>query len=419
MNKKNSKKLRVCLVTKRFPLLGQAATHGFLWPVSKGLAQEHDVTVLAYKNPEGRDCIQEEGITAFYLGHSYESENFPFIVDQKFKELHTEKPFDIVHSLDGGGIQIGLKKRQYSVAMVYGIEAIKLSQIFSMMGVVQESLRSFIRTGLMTTYIFLKNYYGGDRKLLKTADGVFITSLQERIALERHYLYPELKTFMVPYGIEIYDLSLRGKPEELRRKLGLPAHAQRVVTVTDMSGFAEMDVLLRAFEKVAIKKRSARLIIIGEGPYFKQIERLTLDLALSSRVTFVGSPSHTELLDYISLADAFVKLNSRVSGIDPSMIEAMAQKRVVVCSKFSPVASLLDNGIDGFFLSPTDVRALFQLLMDILGENVAVEEIGERARRKVMGYFDPKKMVEQTIIAYEKAIQTKGFSKWVRELFPL
>ena len=72
------------------------------------------------------------------------------------------------------------------------------------------------------------------------------------------------------------------------KKIGLPANAQVVVTITDMQDLTEMRYLLRSFEKVAIKKPAARLIVIGTGPLRKEIEFEMLNLALGSRVHFVG-----------------------------------------------------------------------------------------------------------------------------------
>ena len=396
--------LRICLVANKFPLLGRAAAHGFLWPIAKGLARNHEVTVLAHKNPQSKYEIQQDDITAFYLGHRHHGLSFPSAVNQKFSELHTEKPFHIVHSIDNSGFQIGLNKKKYKVAMTYNVEATGMSQVFSVMGMVQESLRSMIRTSMAVGYIFLKTYYGGDRKLLKTADGVFVTSPQQKLVLERHYLYPELKTYSIPYGIEIGDLSPREKPEELRKKLGIPGHAQTVVTFTDMSEMAEVRNLLRAFEKVAIKKPSARLIIVGEGPLFKSIEREMLDLVLGSRVTFVGSVNNVDLLDYIALADVFVNLSSRTSGLDPSMIEAMAQQKVIIGSEISPIATIVEGGVDGFLIRPADVGSLSELLMRVFNGHIATDQMGRQARQKVMSLFDTEKMVEQTIAAYRKAL---------------
>ncbi len=401
---RHSEKLSICLVAKKFPLLGRAATHGFLWPIARGLAQDHEVTVLSHTNPQGQHEIKEEGISAFYLGHLYPREKFSSVAHRKFSELHAQKPFHIVHSIDKNGLEIGLKKKQYKVAMTYNVEATRMAQVFSIMGLTQESFASMIRTSLKVAYVFLKTYYGGDRKLLKTADGMFVTSPQQKMALERHYLYPELRTYSIPYGIEIGDLSPRERSEELRKKLGLPESARITVTSTDMIEVAEIRNLLRAFEKVVIKKPSARLIIIGEGPLFKKIERDTLDLALGSKVIFTGAVSHLDLLDYIALADTFVNLSSRTSGLDPSMIEAMAQQKVIIGSEMSPISTVVEDQVDGFLIRPADVGNLYQLLIKISEGHLAMGLIGQRARQKVMSLFDTKQMVRQTVEAYKKTL---------------
>ena len=397
-------KLRICLVANKFPLLGRAATHGFLWPIARGLAQDHDVTVLAYKNPQGKYEIQQDDITAFYLGHRHQGRSFLSAVNKKFAELHAQKPFHIVHSIDNSGFKIGLLKKKYKVAMTYNVEATNMSQIFSIMGMTQESIKSILHTSMAMGYVFLRTYYGGDRKLLKTADGIFVTSPQQKLALERHYLYPELKTYSIPYGIEIGDLSPRERPEEFRKELGIPGHAQTVVTFTDMTEMAEVRNLLRAFERVAIKKPSTRLIIVGEGPLFKSIEREMLDLALGSKVIFVGSVNNPDLPDYIALADVFVNLSSRTSGLDPSMIEAMAQQKVIIGSEMSPIATIVEDGIDGFLIRPADVGNLSDLLIRSFDGRMATNQIGQQARQKVMRLFDTQKMVEQTVAAYRKTL---------------
>src|SRR5690606_32443684 len=137
-------------------------------------------------------------------------------------QLHKTQAFHIVHSIDAGAFRIALNKKRYGVAVSYDVEATQMSQLFSIMGYSQETLGSLLSTGFAMTYKFLTTYLGRDRKILKTSDGVFVTSPQQKIALERYYLYPDRKTFVVPYGIEIGDLSPREKSEELRKKLGIP-----------------------------------------------------------------------------------------------------------------------------------------------------------------------------------------------------
>jgi glycosyltransferase involved in cell wall biosynthesis len=284
-----------------------------------------------------------------------------------------------------------------------------MAQLFSILGMAQETLSSLLRTSVAVGYKFLRSFYGRDRWLLKTADGVFVTSPMQRIILERYYLYPDSRTFTVPYGIEIGDLQPKERAESLRSELSIPQHAKTVVTVTDMSELGEMKNLLQAFQKVTIKKPNTRLIIVGNGPLKHEIEYEMLQLALGSRVIFTGPVKNTDLTDYISLGDVFVDLSSRTSGFEPSMLEAMAQEKVIIGSEVSPISTIVEDGRDGFLIRPADTNALSNLIVDVFTENIMTTEIGSSARKKVLNLFDTEKMVDQTLAAYFKILNRSGY----------
>lgn len=407
-------KLNLCIVASKFPILGRATDHGFLWPVARGLVKRgHKVTVLSWKNPQAEKEIIQDGVHAYFLGegNNFPWSDFPQLAKTKFEQLHAEENFHLLHSIDANGLQIALHKKHYGIAVAYDVEATELSQIFSILGYSQETLGSLLQTGVAVAYKFLTTYLGKDRKLLKTADGVFVTAPLQKLALERYYLYPDRKTYIVPYGIEIGDLSPREKSEELRKKLGIPANGHVVVTITDMTELGEVRTLLRAFEKLAIKKPASRLIIVGNGPLKKEIEYEMLMLALGSKVIFVGAVSSTSLSDYIALADIFVNLSARTSGFEPSILEAMAQKKVIIGSEVSPIATVVEDGKDGFLLRPADTTALSQLLIQICSGELSTELIGDNARSKVMNLFDMDKMLTLTLEAYLKTLMNSRLYK--------
>lgn len=400
--------LNICLVSTQFPLSNTSGDISFLWPIARGLVKQgHTVTVLSWRNKRRIDKVEKDGVKALFLGEvpGANLENFPQMVLRKFQELHREKPFHLVHSLDASGMQIGLRRKQLGVAVVYDVDATHMSLMYSILGMSQETLGGLIKTSLAVAYHFVRTYYKYDRRMLKTADAVFVHSPQQRVVLERYYVYPDQRIFMVPFGIEVEDLNPREKSEELMKKLGLPAGAQVVVTSTDMTEFGEMKNLLWAFERVAVKKPGARLIIVGQGPLKKEIEFETLHLALGSRVVFAGDIPSSQLTDYIALADVFVNLSARSSGVEQSLLEAMAQKKVIVGSEVSPLANVVEDGVDGFLIRPADTFTLAELLLQVFNGQVAIGEMGEHARNKVLNLFDSQKMLAQTLLAYRQARQ--------------
>ncbi len=402
--------LNICIVSRKFSMQARAAEHGFLWPIARGMAQKgHNVTVLSWKHPQNKYEIQKEGVQAFFLNSSpQKSSSFEKAVLKKVKELHKKEPFHIIHSIDSCGLSLGKLKKSLGFALSLDADATQMSQLFAIMGMAQESLGGLIRTGVAILYKFITTYYSRDRKLLKSADGVFVTSPQQRILLERYYLYPELKTYIIPYGIELGDFSQRKGSHELQEHLKIPINAHVAVIFSDMTELEEIKNVLGAFTKVAIKKPNSRLIIVGNGPLKKQIEFEMLSLALGSKVIFTGAIKNIEIPEYVSLADIFINLSSRTTGFESNMLEAMAQKKVVIGSEVSPIANIIEDSKDGFLIRPADQNTLAYLMIKIFSGQIQASDIGEQAQTKVTNLFDLQNMVTQTIDACRKVLVSTG-----------
>jgi len=398
--------MHICLISQRFP------TAGFLWAVAQGLTTHgHQVSILTQKSISvALSWSHLQNVTVHGIGDSrVKPEEFAQLALTKFEEIHAQNPIQVIHSVDGTGILIARARYRFGISVVYDVGSTHLGRLFSILGSAQETLGSLLKTSVAVGWTFMKTYYSRDRQLLKTADAIFVHSPQQRLALERYYRYPDSRIFQVPFGLRVEDLSPRQKSGELMKKLGLPANAQVVVTLTDMADPAEMSYLLRAFEKVAIKKPAARLIIVGNGPHRKEIEFEMLNLALGSRVIFVGEVNSGVLSEHIALADIFVNLSVRNSDVDQSLLEAMAQGKVIIGSEVSPLATVVDDGVDGFLIRPADTVTLSELLLQTFNHQISVGSIGEKARQKVLNLFDSKKMIDLTLEAYQRTLKRSGF----------
>lgn len=407
--KKKSKNLRICIISRRFQILSRASDQGVIWTVAKGLVKlGHHVTVLSYTSPINQFKIEREGIEAYFLndqGSQFKRTSFDESIYQLFLQLHKAKPFDLVHCLDNSGIKLAKNKKQLKVNFAFDVEATQISQLFAILGRGQETVGSLLTTSFALIYKFLTTYFSKDREILKYADGVFVTNPQQRVILERYYLYPDYHIYTVPYGIEIGDLNSKVQSGDLKKNLNIPEVAKIALAISDMTEISEIENILLAFEKVAIKKPNSYLILIGNGPLFFEIEHLVLSLALGGRVTMTGALKTEDILDYLGISDVLVNLSSRNTGFEPTQIEAMAQKKVIIGSEVSPIANVVEDGIDGFLIRPADIDSLSNLLIEIFSGNLPVDEIGEKARQKVIEIFDTQKMILTVNTSYQKIME--------------
>lgn len=404
--------LNICLVGQKIRVLSRKSDHGFVWSIARGLVQAgHKVTVISNRSPLGKSEILRDGVQTYYLQENLKygrSRDFKRLVYDKFLELHGRDRFHIVHSLDDSAYLIAKNRRKHQVFTAFDVEATHLSEIYGILGLRKDTVRSHLTTSFSLVYRFLKSYFKYDQKLLSLADGMFVTNPQQRVALERYYLYPDYHIYQVPYGIDVGDLSPKEQSLELRKKLNLPEHASVVVTMSDMTDKREMLNVLLAFERVALKKPNSYLIMLGYGPAFKEIEFEMLSLALGSRVLMTGALNNEEILDYVLLGDVFVDLSSKSTGFEPTLIEAMAQKKIIIGSEVSPMINVVEDGFDGFLLRPADIESLSQLIIELLSGTLPIQEIGERAREKILNLFNSQKMISGVLQAYGHILERRG-----------
>lgn len=407
------KKLNICLVSQNFPVLERASDHSFLWPIAIGLSSlGHQVTVIAGKGNRIEESLVKNGVNIHYLigkGAFVGKHQFNEMTFEKFKSLHQKEPFDIVHGLDASALKIAEHKDALKVAVAFDVNATQMTQVIAILGMGKETLSGVFSTAIAIIYKFLSTYYGGDRKLLKTANGVFVTNPQQRLMLERYYLYPDFHIHTVPYGLEVGNLAPRSPAEGLRSSLAIPLSAHVALTTSDMIDVDELRPLIQAFEKVAIKKLNAYLLILGNGPKWKEIEYEILNLALGRRVLLLGAINEHDIPDYLSICDVFINLTARTTGFESTIVESMAQEKIVIGSEVSPVANIIEDNVDGFLVRPADINSISELLINIFSGHLPIKQIGEKARNKVMNFFDSKKMIEATVNAYFAIIQHSGF----------
>lgn len=409
----DTEKFRICLIGQKIPVMSRSTDAGLLWPLARGLTERgHEVTIISTSSPLKRSEVFRDGIRAYYLNENqpqYKTVRFSDAAHKKFLSLNKEKPFDIVHSLDKSGYKIGRNKKNLNVSIAYDIEATQMAELFSILSESTSNSWSLLKTMFRLVFKFLQTFFMQDRGLLDSADGMFVTTPQQRMILERYYMFPDYHTYTVPYGINLGDLTPKSESENFKSKLNIPETAQIILANSDFTSSHEVSPILKAFEKVVLKKPNTYLLLLGNGPQLKNVEFEMLNLALGSRVIMPGEVVAEEMLECILASPIYIDLSSRSTGLEPSLIEAMAQKKVVIGSELSPISEVIQDGIDGFLVRPADVESLSSLLDKIMsGDGINREQIGENARRKIVETFNRNKMIDSLINAYRQILINSG-----------
>ena len=64
----DGEKLKICLVSEKFPIVGKSFGRGFISPIARGLSKAgHQVSVIAWDNPIGEKEWEQEGIRIHFV----------------------------------------------------------------------------------------------------------------------------------------------------------------------------------------------------------------------------------------------------------------------------------------------------------------------------------------------------------------
>jgi glycosyltransferase involved in cell wall biosynthesis len=116
----------------------------------------------------------------------------------------------------------------------------------------------------------------------------------------------------------------------------------------------------------------------------KDLERLAETLGIRKSVRFVEWPPNVD--EWISACDLIMApfLSDRFSSVN--LLEAMAMGKPVVATDVGEQREIVDHGIDGYLVSPGDVKGLAESILQILTKPEALDQISLRARAKAEQY---------------------------------
>ena len=149
-----------------------------------------------------------------------------------------------------------------------------------------------------------------------------------------------------------------------------------ILAVGRLTAVKDHTTLLRAFADLA-QVRSARLVILGEGPERESLLRLASQLGVSEHVGLPGFKVNP--FAYMSRASVFV-LSSRHEGFPNVLVQAMACRTPVVSTDCpSGPLEILENGRWGQLVPIGDWQAMSYAIARALDGPSSIEVLATRA----------------------------------------
>jgi glycosyltransferase involved in cell wall biosynthesis len=201
-------------------------------------------------------------------------------------------------------------------------------------------------------------------------------------------------TFLIYNGI---DTSVfRNKHTGYRQKLGITNDTLLITFVGRLIYAKGVQDLVRAFAKIGDVVPKTKLLIVGDGPYRANLERLARQSGHDSDILFLGQKNQVEVIDILSATDIFVN-PSYSEGLPTSVMEAASIGLPIIATDIGGTREIIVDHETGILAKTGDTRQLEEKLQELLFNMNLREKLGENARMFVEQKFHWDKITQDWV----------------------
>ncbi|MFE4968227.1 glycosyltransferase family 4 protein [Streptomyces sp. NPDC056660] len=192
----------------------------------------------------------------------------------------------------------------------------------------------------------------------------------------------------LPPGVDEKTFHPGSGGAEVRARLGL-SERPVVVCVSRLVPRKGQDTLILAMPLILAAQPDAVLLIVGGGPYEKELRRLVRETGVEASVRFTGAVPWSELPAHYGAGDVFaMPCRTRRGGLDVEglgivYLEASATGLPVVAGDSGGAPDAVLDGETGWVVRGGSVEEAAERIVVLLGDAELRRRMGERGRRWV------------------------------------
>ncbi len=296
------------------------------------------------------------------------------------RQLHKEKPFDLVH----------------------------LHMPDPMSHVASWAIPSHVpriitwHADIIRQKLLLLGYRPFQNAALRNAKGI-IAATPAHIKSSTELVAPHLqdKLHVIPFG---FDLAHYAVPLALSARLRATYPGKLIFALGRHVHYKGFDVLIKAMAQLPL---DAQLIIGGEGPLTSEWKTLAATSPAAARIHFVGKISDSGLPAYFQACDVFcLPAVNQAEAFGIVQVEAFACAKPVVSTKLNNGVDFVNqDGITGLTVTPGGVDELAVALNRLLANPALCQQLGEQALQRAQKEFSLEALRSKTLAVYRQAVE--------------
>jgi len=222
------------------------------------------------------------------------------------------------------------------------------------------------------------------------------------------------KTVIFPWGVDVEHFVPR-KVESRKLKAAGKNRKSSIENRKSISLFCSrtwesiygVDVLAKAFVKVADMNPDVNLILLGGGSQGGHIRQILMKGGVMERVHFGGQVGQRDLPRWYHMADIYIS-PSHVDGSSVTLMEALASGLPCLVSDIPGNREWIEDEVNGWLFRDGDVDDLAEKILNAIKNRQSFKKIGEAARKTAEEKADWRKNFGKLLETYEKVASLRA-----------
>lgn len=128
-----------------------------------------------------------------------------------------------------------------------------------------------------------------------------------------------------------------------------------------------------------------KLIIAGDGPHKKELEKQVESMGLDHSISFVGNLTRTKTLEYIKNAKIYI-LPSIYEPAPNALLETLMYGTPIIATKVGGIPEIIRDGREGILIEPRNPIEIAEGVIKLLQEKKTYRRIVNNGKKRVLEY---------------------------------
>lgn len=289
----------------------------------------------------------------------------------KILTINLKYPITLIHAQDTG---------YAGLAAVISAKLLRIPVIISSHGIRHKSLENIIHGKARN--LLLRIEYNLDIFTVRNANRIMVDNSSIKNYFHKITSKEGIDFIPIPIRLEDFQFSQQHR-DMIREELGIDRGIIVIGFVGRFSPEKNLHTLLISFADLVQVDPSIKLVLVGTGPLYSELQSQVRKNGLEGNVIFTGV--RYDIAKILSSFDIFV-LPSYTEGLSTSLLEAMSCGCAIVCTNIPGNRELVSHDIEGLLVDPNKPDELYATMLMLSKDHQLRSRLSSSAKARTSEY---------------------------------